>query len=498
MQSRLTPSQQYAKREVAQKLCDPSKTPSVWSQLHSYQKTCVELIERVKTVSLYAEQGTGKTWMALSFIQRNCLTEMDIALIVVPLANLETTWAKTIRAQLPGFAVVRTIAELKGEVALGIVRPRPVIFLIHFDAIPKHIDQLKKIKWKCIFIDEAQRLRNRNGVQSRSIAKLRASAPYRVAMTGTPQDKDPQEQYGIFKFVRPELFGKWKDFEAKYLEPIEFTLEGLKPRSLKWQLMLRKMKMAKRQQKFNMEMLPDFLDTIQPYTLRIEKADVLDLPPLTFERVYVKMRGKQRQEYDSMLHKFMSDRIDLTAPLKATQKIKLSQITGGYVIDDNGETYELGRTKMREIARLNKVLGHDPVAIFATYSAEIAGIFRECHKQGFITSVIDGNVEKATRVRIIDAFQAGKIDRVIVQVKTGGVGIDLFRACTGIVYSCRHSHIDFSQMVARLHRIGQTRPVKFFLLTALDSVDEEVASDLISKSRVEKRVLQPLKRRRTR
>lgn len=386
--------------------------------------------------------------------------------------------------------VANTLDEFRGM-------PFPRILLINYEQLPKIIERVRKVlQWHVIVFDEAQRLRARNGLSSRTAAKLRHSGLFKLALSGTPEDKEPQEMWGIMRFINEDALGDWKSFEAEHMDPIDpsLTLEGLKPNSFKWKKMLRTIGIAKHRRKFNVDTLELFQDKIRPWVIRVDK-DVLDLPPKRFHYERVMLLGNQRRLYDDLLAKSTTQMMDLDAPLKVTQLVKLQQITGGYVIDNNGDSYCVGHAKMRRLVQLHKRFQNEPVAIFAKYRAEIGGILRELIATGEMSvAAITGETDKATRMRLVERFQEGRLNRLIIQIKTGGVGIDLFRACKGIVYSSGVSFIDFDQMIARLHRRGQTQPVDFYLLTAAETIDLDVYRSLKDKTRMNVRVLQPLKR----
>ena len=73
-----------------------------------------------------------------------------------------------------------------------------------------------------------------------------------------------------------------------------------------------------------------------------------------------------------------------------------------------------------------------------------------------------------------NATMPGDIDIMGVQISAGGLGIDLTRACLAINYSVGYSLSDYEQWLARMHRPGQTRPVRYINLVVEDSVDEAV------------------------
>jgi SNF2 family DNA or RNA helicase len=83
-------------------------------------------------------------------------------------------------------------------------------------------------------------------------------------------------------------------------------------------------------------------------------------------------------------------------------------------------------------------------------------------------------------------WQAGKTNVLIVQIQSGGIGIDLTRARFAVFFSLGYSLAEYLQAVARLHRPGQERKV---------SVGHLVAT-IDGRSTVDGRVYEALRDRR--
>src|SRR5690606_16438260 len=160
---------------------------------------------------------------------------------------------------------------------------------------------------------------------------------------------------------------------------------------------------------------------------------------------------------------------------------------------DEGDIHEVGRAKLRKLKAIVR-REQKPIVIFCRYLEEVRCIAEELEKECPTVKTLTGRNRKE-RPQLIDDFQAGEIDILICQIKTGGVGIDLFRSCVAIFYSMSYSYIDFEQASARIHRRGQTRPVTIYLLIALGTIDHEIYSAILAKRRVTSRVLINFERR---
>jgi SNF2 family DNA or RNA helicase len=503
-QSKTILSNELPKKAALPQLQGPptKQSPSsetVWWKLDQYQKDAVRFAVKAKYAGLFHEQGTGKTWILGGMIEMLHCPQWQ-GIIVVPLSNLESTWATFFRNHLPNVPIFTSWDAF-------IAAPRPRTFLTHYEGLPKTAQRARRLEFSLIAYDEAQRLKARGTLSSRIAAGLSKNADRRVIMSGTPIDREPQDLWAQFRFLAPDVLGKrWKDFESEYLEwdlsqlkerdqKLVHRFKTLKPGSIPWQRALRIVRILAGKPKFNFDKLPQFLERIKPYALRVNLDDVIDLPPLTMHETRVMLRGDQRRMYDDLERTMILRRPDITAPMKATQIWKLQQVAGGYVIDDVGEVHEVGRAKLRALQRIIAQNDRGPIVVWCKYLEEVAALKREIKNAK--VECFTGRTRQGSRLGILRSFQMGQIDVLLCQIKTGGVGIDLFRSAVGVLYSYSHSYIDFDQTIKRLRRRGQERAVDIYLLMATNTVDEDIVTALIQKRKVTSTVLDGLKRRQS-
>lgn len=498
--SRSNSSRALKRRAVARRLLPlPSKplnsSSTLYGKLDDYQQSAVGFCLDRRTAGLFFEQGTGKTWIAGGVIDQ-LATDGFIGLVVVPLANIETTWETFFKEQLPRCRVARSYEDFK--TLCMIERDRrviaPIILLLHYEAVPKHIKWIRKENWTIIVYDEAHRLKDRASLQSRTAAKLRHSAHYKMILSGTPIEKQPQDLWAQFRFLAPEVLGEaYKDFEGEFIEDMpDLGLHKMRRGGYQWQQTLRKMQIIKRKLKFRFDdKLELFLDRIKPHALRVEARDVLDLPSLTMHRLPVRLLGRQRRIYEALEKTSVAQlnrRTAIVAPLRVSQIMKMQQVCGGHVHDGDGNVHDVGKAKIRRLMALLR--RHvPPVVIFCRFLSEIDAIVSRLRQ--YRVAVISGQTKD--RAQIQRDFQKGKIDYLVCQIRSGGVGIDLFRACTGIFYSLTYSFIDFDQALKRLHRRGQENPVDIFLIYARGTVDADIYDAILSKRKVTEVVLSRLR-----
>jgi SNF2 family DNA or RNA helicase len=460
-------------RGLSLQLSKPSGT--IWSKLEDYQQRAVEFILSKRQGLILYKQGTGKTWIALSVLE-NLATAYGPslnAIVVVPLTNKQSTWAKTFAAQLPALPVTTDFD--KWRTAGG-------VFLTHYEALPPLIDQLVKVPVTAVLYDESQRIKQRTSQNSKIAHRLAGIAEYRVAMTGTPIDQSPIELYSQFRFVQPMLLGTWKDFVNQWCLPIPaFDYQRYRSPQARAQAMrIHIIKYGRPQ--FDPRKLAAFTKTVNPWTV-VQNDEVLGLDPMKTVVVDIPMSDEQQKLYDAMLKDFLVniDGKSVTAAQRGVQLWKLHQIAGGFLIDEDKKVHRISRTKIEELVEL---LPKRQAVVAAKYVHEVEDIAHTIAGTGRCVGVIYGRTKRATRLEVQEKFQRGELDVVVLQIKTGGVGIDLYAANVIFFYSLTHSFIDFDQAKARIRRRGQTKPTTAYLMCSTKSIDLVLTTILSKKGKV--------------
>lgn len=469
----------------------------VYVKLDDYQRNAVDLALVQRTLAVLFDQGTGKTWVAGGVIEK-LLHETFSALLIVPLSNKTTTWRKFLSEHLPQVRVFEDLSEY-------VIYSGPKVILLHIDQFAratgkKLVARLRKLRFTLIVLDEAHRIKQRSSSWSRNIAKLRYCSIRKLILTGTPMDDQPIDLWAQFRFLRPNVFGtRWADFEEEFLEPVDNSeLEGLKPGSFKWKRMIKLLRIRQGKRKFDMTKLPAFLERVSPWCTRITQDD-LGWDKATFHKVPVDLSSKQRDIYDQLERRLVArlPRATITTPLKVTRLEKMRQVCGGWVIDEEKDVHVVGRVKLKALMGLIKEhVRKSPIVVFCKYTAEVDGIVDEIMRTtDLIVAKFSGKVGRNDRDEIQRLFQAGHIDVIVCQIKTGGVGIDLFRSNVGIMYSPVYSFIDFDQAIKRIKRRGQSKRVHIFLICARHTIDEDAFGAIVKKGNVTETVLRGIQER---
>jgi superfamily II DNA or RNA helicase len=191
------------------------------------------------------------------------------------------------------------------------------------------------------------------------------------------------------------------------------------------------------------------------------------------------------------------------ADMTLTQHVRLQQIAGGFIALDNAEDEKappdmipIGSTKLRKLKALSRRL-EPPFVVFCKYKAELFAVHRMMSVLYDRVELFYGKTPRDERDRLQADFQNGLIEVLICQNRTGGLGIDLYRTSTAIIYSLTFSYIDFDQLISRFDLYKKKQAVKIILLLAQNSIDEDVLSLVLNKENVSESTLRKLQRRRS-
>jgi SNF2 family DNA or RNA helicase len=96
--------------------------------------------------------------------------------------------------------------------------------------------------------------------------------------------------------------------------------------------------------------------------------------------------------------------------------------------------------------------------------------------------IVDGRVTGQKRQDVVDKFQAGKLDGLIVQLQSGGVGLNLQdtvgNAPRTAILNLTDSATLFRQATGRTFRDGSKSPCRFVVPLVAETVEEEIEQNL--------------------
>jgi SNF2 family DNA or RNA helicase len=110
--------------------------------------------------------------------------------------------------------------------------------------------------------------------------------------------------------------------------------------------------------------------------------------------------------------------------------------------------------------------------VFSQFTSMLDLVDRELEARSIARAWLRGDtIDRETPVK---RFQSGEVGVFLISLKAGGVGLNLTRADTVILYDPWWNPAVEAQAIGRAHRIGQDRPVFVHRLIAVGTIEEKM------------------------
>lgn len=337
-------------------------------------------------------------------------------------------------------------------------------------------------------LDEAQRIKNKKAIRSKRIRALGKCATYRRVMTGTPAEQKPFDVYQQIDWAYP---GYWK--EQGFGSYIAFTHHFADFRRARSPLGHEfEVQLTDRQGKPLYKNLEELSRLLKPISSRLMKAEVLDLPPKVYTRLYYEMSATQRKLYEQLEQNFVTwfesncqpqaDGIDgvihtVSADIAIVRQLRLHQLAMGYVTDDGGTINNVvdPNPALELLAEITQDLTN-PAIIWCRFRKDVDLIMALLGDQAVR---YDGSTTPEERIRAVTALQGGEKQFFVSTLATGAEGLTLTAAKTSIYYSNDRKLGKRLQSEDRNHRIGQTSSVQYLDMIAQGTISEIILDGLL-------------------
>lgn len=454
----------------------------------SHQKKALNRILKLRGKGgLFMEMGTGKTkvaidWAGISFHNYG----LRRVLVVAPLSVLGV-WPRQIRQHSGAPARIFRLegaTEYRVRALRRILRnpadDRITYVIINYEGIWRENERGTKIEdllieWHpdLVIFDESHRIKSPTSKQSKSAAKIAASARSRLILTGTSITKSPLDVFAQFRAMNPDIFGNnWYAFKYTY---------GIWGGFGRYQLR-------------GYRRLRELIEKVRNNTYRVKKEQCLDLPEKLFETVPVTLPDSIMDKYRQMAKDMIIEieETHATAAIVLVKLLRLSQITSGFVKDVEGKVRVLDAAKLNTCMDLvdDLIVEDHKVVIFTRFTLDIERIAEALRKRRIRYAILSGSVPPKQRDSIVEAFHTQDDLKVfIAQIQAGSLGIDLTAADAAIFFSLDYNAANYWQAQDRLHRYGQTRKVTYYHLVVPRTIDSVVLTVLREKGNVAETIL---------
>lgn len=403
--------------------------------------------------ALLMPMRSGKTRVAIDFARASEMKWQAKRVLVVCPKSVKGVWRRQIKRYAKDCGLKWRIVNY--EQTYDRVRdpdnPRswdPV----RSDSLVRYIERGKTV----LIVDEAHRLGDPTTVQAKETYALSQMCELRVTLTGTPWHRKPLLVFGHYKVLDDSIFGTdWTAFRRQHVVYGSTDYDKHKIRAYTNLEGMRK-KVASRA--FILKEVPSRPPIHEVVPVRLEgSADI-----------YSRMARDAIVEIKS--GRYSSGEIVLT------RLLRLSQICGGWLRDEEGGWHRVGTEKRESFRDLTTHLddgGINKFVVFASYLRELGDVCRVLKDGGWDVYLLRGAVPERLREQRIAAFDEHEGKAAFVsQTATGSLGIDLSSTDTAIFYSPTRSLVNFDQACSRIKKWREKRPLTYYHLLCDGTMDE--------------------------
>lgn len=420
--------------------------------MRSYQKAgyhWLKMLEHFGLAGILADDmGLGKTIQSISVLSD--LPADSRSLVICP-KTLLFNWAAEINKFNKSLSYIQYEGNQKERKKI-LENLNVNLLFASYSIIQNDVDELAKIEFDYIILDEAQHIKNPSALRTKAVKKLKSK--HRCALSGTPIENNPVELWSIFDFLMPGYLTKSKNFINKYKNDSEVQKENNE-----------KLKML-----------------VSPFILRRKKNEVLiELPDKQVQQAFCKLTAVQEKMYLQILAEVKQKYLGGNDIGKSYLHIlaaltKLRQICNHpHLVDENikENTEFSGKIELLREIIVDAVDSGKKLLIFSQFVQMLKILKQMLIKENISFEYMDGST--TNRQKVIDNFNNNNnIRSFLISLKTGGYGLNLTAADTVIIVDPWWNPMGENQAIDRAHRIGQTKKVMVYKIITKGTIEEKI------------------------
>ena len=437
--------------------------------LHAYQNKAVDFILSEKRCMLALEMGLGKTTSTLTAVcdMLDSFTANKV-LVVAPLRVANSVWAQETR-------LWEHLNHLRVSVCTGTEKARRSalsldadIYVINRENIPwLVVNYGKNWDFDVVVIDESSSFKNPSSKRFKALRKMLPKIETMVLLTGTPSPNG--------------LLDMWSQmYLIDYGERLGRTLTGYKQRFFEADYFGRKFEIRNGAAEKIHSLLTDKI-------IHMSAEDYLDMPARIDLSVEVDIGNALigYQEFERTMLAELETGEEVEAVTAAVLANKLMQYANGALYtDDQGSWQETHAAKLDALAEIVEDNTGENMLVAYNYKSDLARLLKRFPH----ARVLDKSQDT------IDAWNRGEIPMLLAHPASAGHGLNLQKGGALCVWFGLNWSLElYQQFNARLHRQGQTRPVRIVHIVARDTIDGRVLSVLRDKDASQSSLLNALK-----
>lgn len=459
-------------------LTEPIVKPKIKGSLYAHQvrayNFALNLVKKgSKGIAYLMDMGTGKTITSIALVGSLLEQSKFHNLLIVCPKSIVGVWQEEFQ-KFADYRYALTILDGsldKKKAAFKYMTGTALqVIVVNYESCWRLESEIAKWKPDMIICDESSKIKNPTTSQSKALHRLGANSKLNLILTGTPITNNPLDFFSQYKFLDEQILGS-----SFYLFRNRYAVMGGYQNRLV----------------VGYRHLAELVEKVHKIAYRIKIDDAVELPPFIDETRTITLEPKAQAMYKMIAedcYAELNNETDVTARNILTQLLRLSQVTGGYIRNDNNnDALQVSSAKMDALEDIVDTCVEEgrKVVVFARFVPEIEAIARMLQKKGIGYSLIYGATKD--RAEQVKKFQEDPETKVFVgQLQTTGMGLTLTAANVAVFYSLDFSYANYEQSRARIHRIGQKEKCLYIHLVCKNTVDEKVMKALQKKGDIAK------------
>ncbi|MEX0702081.1 MAG: DEAD/DEAH box helicase [Planctomycetales bacterium] len=437
----------------------PLRRELLKAELLPYQLDGVAFAVGAGRAVLADDMGLGKTIQGIGVAELLArLVGIERVLVVCP-ASLKSQWRDEIRR----------FCDRDAQLVAGAARERAAQYadgtfftICNYEQVLRDLDQIERVEWDLIVLDEGQRIKNWQSKTSQIIRSL--DSRFALVLSGTPLENRLDDLFTVVRFVDERQLGPaYRFFHRHRVVNDTGRVQGYRN-------------------------LDELRELLRPILLRRTRAEVAkQLPERTTTTIRIRPTAEQLDIHDGQMQvvaqitskRFLTE-MDLLRLQKALMMCRMAA-DSTYLIEKELPGYSSKLEHLKELLEGLAAEQGRKIILFSEWRRMLDLIEPVLDKLGVQYVRLDGQVPQKQRPILVRRFQEDADCRAILMTNAGSTGLNLQAANTVINVDLPWNPAVLEQRVARAHRMGQKNPVDVYLLVTEDTIEEKLLGTLAQK-----------------
>lgn len=395
------------------------------------------------------DRGLGKTLQSIAHLALEHLNkEQNMRSLIVVETALMEKWNTEFSKYCPNLNIKTAYGK---DVVSALEDNSAHIIITTYTSLKQKLSQFNAYNWHILVMDEAQNAKNAKTQNVQALNSLNCTQ--KICVSGTPIENNLSELWSLFSFIFPGYLGTYKEFVKYWQRPIENDNNTVKQQIL--------------------------AEKCAPFILYRKKKNVA---PELLEKIIVIEKiplGKEQATLYNSIHAAMNQKVLETIQDIGLKKsniiildalLKLRQICcDPLLMNKSGDSAK--KQKVLDLACQYKREGKK-LLIFSQFKSMLELLMPALDSLGISHTSITGEVKK--RQERVDSFEQGDYDTMLITLKAGGKGLDIYAADGVVIYDPWWNPAAEEQAADRAHRLGQTKQITVHKLICENTIEEKI------------------------